>query len=156
MIPAELLERAQASADESLRKDGVVNARIYLHHVRGDCVAIPYKIEGIPLGFQRAVIKRTIAGLNREGLFGGALLISEAWMARHKKENAPLATVIPPSLDPDRIEIVTALAIAVDGTKSLRCWEIDRSGPFPRCGKVLESDFESLETWLDDAFKEVA
>jgi hypothetical protein len=155
MPSSEIVAFTKGYIDHCLKNDGCVHGVIFLHRTDGEVAHIPYKSDkSIPLAVEQAAICEVIRSMKSQGLFAGAVLVAEAWMVK-APVSSPLVGLIPPSLDPDRIEIVTALVVAFDGGKHTAMWPMIREGGKVRCGAEIDGGekYDKIESWLDDAFK---
>lgn len=153
MTANELLAKTRVFADQLYADQGSIIGMIYLHTTVGSVIGVPYKTGNVSVAEQQQSILSVIRTMRSAGIFGGATLLSEAWVTKIKPGQEAVAFALRPSLDSDRIEMLVALVLAHDGTKALGEWEIDRTGAHPRVGAEIETQFDRLDTWLDDAFK---
>jgi hypothetical protein len=153
MRAEEILDRADRTACEMFAETGgLPEARAWIY-TTGQVTSIPFKPKNLQAEMRlKAMACAFILASRKAGLFEGAVTVAEAWMAMGRTRQ-PL---LPPSKDPDRIEVVILLAYGDDGRATGRARRIISHEGRRRLGEPV-SCFQQAgmhyESWLDDAFK---
>ena len=150
MQAKELTDRALELAQKSIAEKGELKALVIMQTKKG-IVAMPYKDGSMPHEFQKLLIVGIIRACREAGDFDGVVMVSEAWASMPTKPE--LAQVLPPSLDPDRKEIVFAFAHGSDDSKHAVTVDFIREGPEVRLGEPRIVTDE-IHSWLENAFAE--
>lgn len=134
-----------------LRDTGEIIPVVAVHSKQGDMASLPY--DG-SLASQMVIVE-TLRVLRIAGLFGQAVLMSEAWMSTLPKGEKYIPGVTTrASQDPNKQECIIAHIIRDDGTSEGAIWPIIRdgiAGSRPSLGPIKKLDAKSTKCWLDDA-----
>lgn len=153
MRAEEILDRADRTTCEMFAETGgLPDPRAWIY-TTGQVTSIPFKPKNPQAEARlKAMACAFIFASRKAGVFEGAVTVAEAWMALGRTRQ-PL---LPPSQDPDRIEVVVLLAYGDDGRALGRARRI-----ITQCGRRRLGDPVSIfqqtgmryESWLDAAFK---
>lgn len=153
MRAEEILDRADRTACEMFAETGgLPEARAWIY-TTGQVTSLPFK----PKNPQAEMRLKTMAcafifASRKAGVFEGAVTVAEAWMAMGRMRQ-PL---LPPSLDPDRVEVIILLAYGDDGRAVGRARRIITENGRRRLGEPVACFQQSgmrYESWLDTAFR---